>query len=352
MSINQEMGVNPDRILLGQLDLRSVRILRFTIGVTLAAALAFAFEWTLSFLVPLLTAVFLGMPLPGLTARQLMINTFYLLAAFALGLVFALVLLPYPMVYIPLLGLALFHIYYLANRGGSFFLVLMSIIAMLLLPMLAQTHDALATELAKGFVGSGVLVLIMIWLAHWALPDPVAGQTVPKRPGFQPGYSGVAAEAALKSTFVVLPLATLFIATEWSGQVLVIVFAAIFSLSPQLEAGKAAGLKSLKATLAGGGVALLFFYLLMAVPEIHFFLPLLFLTALVFGAGVFSDKPTAPYYASAFTALLILISTSMGEGVFIESKIILRIVFIFLATLYVVWALAVLDRFWPNKTPG
>jgi hypothetical protein len=30
----------------------------------------------------------------------------------------------------------------------------------------------------------------------------------------------------------------------------------------------------------------------------------------------------------------------------------MRILFIELATLYVVWALAVLDRFWPNKGPG
>jgi uncharacterized membrane protein YccC len=352
MSINQEMRVESDRTAPGRLDLRSVRILRFALGVTIAAALAFAIEWPLSFLLPLLTAVFLGMPLPGMTARQLMMNAFYLLAAFVLGSVFTLILLPYPLVYVPLLGLALFHIYYLANRGGSFFLVLMSIIAILLLPMLAQTHKALATGVAQGFVGSGVLVLIMIWLSHRVLPDPLTDQSQTKRPGFQSGYSSVAAEAALKSTLVVLPLATVFIATEWSGQILVMIFAAIFTLSPQLAAGKSAGLKSLKATMAGGGVSLLFFYLLMAVPELHFFMVLLFLTALVFGLGIYSDRPSAPYYASSFTALLILVSTSMGEGADIESKFLMRILFIALASLYVVSALAVLDRFWPNKIPG
>ncbi len=29
---------------------------------------------------------------------------------------------------------------------------------------------------------------------------------------------------------------------------------------------------------------------------------------------MFSDKATAPYYSSAFSTLLVLISTSMGEG--------------------------------------
>lgn len=332
------------------LDLRSVRILRFALGVTLSGALAFSIEWPLSFLFPVLTAVILAMPLPGMTARQLGMNSLYLLISFALGLVFTLFFLPYPLVYIPMLGLTLFHIYYLANRGGPFFLVLMSIIAILILPMTAQAHEGLATGFALGFIASGLLVLLMVWMAHWALPDPPSDKVPYSPQDFQPGYSSVAAEAALKSTIVVLPLATLFIASEWSGQTLVMVFAAIFSLSPQLEAGRAAGMKSIKATLAGGLAALLFFYMLMAVPEFHFFMALLLLAALVFGTGIYSDKPMAPYYGSAFTALLILVSTSMGEGANIELKFILRIVFIALATFYVVSALAVLDRFWPNKT--
>ena len=50
-------------------------------------------------------------------------------SAFVLGLFFAFFLLPFPLVYVPMLGLTLFHIYYLANRRGPLFLVLMSIIA-------------------------------------------------------------------------------------------------------------------------------------------------------------------------------------------------------------------------------
>ena len=118
----------------------------------------------------------------------------------------------------------------------------MSIIAILILPMMAQAHEGLATGFALGFIASGLLVLLMAWVTHWVLPDPPSDEAAPARPGFQPGYSPVAAMAALKSSIVVLPLATVFIALEWSGQALVMVFAAIFSLSPQMETGWAAGM--------------------------------------------------------------------------------------------------------------
>jgi hypothetical protein len=95
-------------------------------------------------------------------------------------------------------------------------------------------------------------------------------------------------------------------------------------------------------------IALLFFYALAVVSEYHFLVVLIFLAALWFAQNMFSDKPNAKYYPSAFTALLILVSTSMGEGGNIELKFALRVIFITLASTYVIVALRVLDRFWPQ----
>jgi uncharacterized membrane protein YccC len=333
-------------------DLRTVRIMRFAVGVTAAAAIAFGIEWSLYVLTPVFTAFFLSLPLPAPTARQILDNILYVLAAMALGIVFTHHLLPYPMIYVLALGLLLFHIYYLANRGGPIFLVLLCLIAVLILPMLLQTHEAVPVAFVLYFALSSLLAILLFWLAHMIFPDPPSGQSLTGTGygGFHRGYSREAALTALKSTIAILPLATLYIALRLTDEILVMVFAAIFSLSPQLSKGTAAALKSLTSTLIGGLAALLFYLLIVAVPEYHFFIALMLLTTLLFGAGVFSDKPLAKYLPSALIALLILVSSSTGEGADFTSKFVIRVVLISAAALYVVAILSVLDHFWQRKT--
>jgi uncharacterized membrane protein YccC len=132
---------------------------------------------------------------------------------------------------------------------------------------------------------------------------------------------------------------------------LVMIFAALFILKPELSAGREAGMNSLISTLLGGVLAWLFFWLIVAVPEYHFYVALMFLTALYIGMNVFSGKPTAKYYNSALIALLILVNGSMGEGAEFTEKFIMRIILITLAVVYIVAALRLLDSFWPVERP-
>jgi hypothetical protein len=326
-------------------DLRTARVLRFALGVTAAVAVAFAYEWPLSFLTPVFVAVFLALPIPAPTLGQALRNCWFVIEGFALGLVFTLFLLPFPLIYVPALGLVLFHIYYLLNRGGSFWRVLMSLIAVLILPMLGQAHDVFPVGFSLYFILSGVLAVLFAVLAHGLLPDPPGGPALPPRRGTMKGYVPAAASAALKSTLVVLPIAALFIAMEWTGQILVMVFAAIFSLSPEISNGKVAALNSLKSTFIGGIAALIFYWLIVAIPEFHFFIALMLLTALLFGQGIFSGAPTAKYLSSAFVAIIVLVGGSMGEGADITEKLVMRVVLISAAAVYIVAALSVLDRF-------
>ena len=72
-------------------------ILRFSFGITLCAALAFAVEWTLSALAPVLAASFLG---SRETQPNLKFTLSILLAIgiiFGAGLFFSLYLYPYPL---------------------------------------------------------------------------------------------------------------------------------------------------------------------------------------------------------------------------------------------------------------
>jgi len=335
---------------------QQIRALRYAVGITIATALAFGIAWPLSFLFPVLSAVLFAMPLPKLTLAQGINNMRETLFAFSAGFILTQFLLPYPIIFTPCLALALFYTYYHLNRGGSFWLVLMLLICLLLMPMLAGLNEGLAIGVASGLVGSSWLTILLLWLAHYIVPDAPMSSAMPqgakKPPGFQQGYSAPAAEAALKSCVVVFPIAILFIANNWTSQILVLVFAAIFTLSPNLDKGKEAGLNSIKSTLIGGGVAFFVYWALVAVPEYSFLILIMFITSLGFGVAINSGRPIAKYLPSAMVAMIVLVSSSTGEDANFSENFVLRIGLISLAVIYVVTALKVLDAFWPKKKVG
>jgi len=202
-----------------------------------------------------------------------------------------------------------------------------------------------------GFVFTSWLTVIMIWVSHLLVPDPQTAK-IPQMPGFQPGYSAIAAQTALKSTAIIFPLASLFIIFNLMDYLLVMIFSAIFILKPELSKGKEAGQNSLISTILGGVCAWVFYWLIVAVPEFHFYITLMLLTTLIFGINIFSAKPTAKYYGSALVALLILVNGSMAEGADFVALFLTRIILIVLAVLYIVTALKILDSYWPAKQQG
>lgn len=329
-----------------------IKALRYAVGVTLATALAFGIAWPLSFLFPVLTAVMLALPLPKLTLQQGLRNMRNTLFAFGVGFLVTQFILPHTVIFIPLLGLLLFHTYYHLNRGGSFWLVLMLLICLLVMPMLAGINEGLAIGVVSGLVGSSWLTIGMLWLAHYLVPDIPGGSAVAKPPGYQPGYSAPAAEAALKSTVVVLPIAIVFLANNWSSQVLVMIFAAIFSLSPNLDKGKEAGVNSIKSTLIGGSVAFFVYWALVAVPEYFFLVLLMFFLSLSFGAAINAGTAMSKYLPSAMVAVILLVNSSLAEDADFTENFVIRVLLITLSTIYVVTALRVLDVYWPEKKVG
>lgn len=328
---------------------QQIRALRYAVGITIASALAFGIAWPLSFLFPVLSAVFLALPLPKLTLKQGLRNMRDTLFAFGVGYIFTQFILPHTVIYIPLLALALFHTYYHLNRGGSFWLVLMLLLCLLLMPMLAGLNEGLAIGVVSGLVGSSWLTICLLWLAHYIVPDAEGGSPMPKPPGYQAGYSAPGAVLAFKSTLVALPIALLFLANNWVSQILVMVFAAIFTLSPNLDKGKEAGLNSIKSTLIGGCIAFFVYWALVAVPEYYFLILLIFLSGLGFGVAINSGRPIAKYLPSAMVAMIILVNSSLDEGADFSENFVLRIIFISMAAIYVVIALKVLDVFWPKQ---
>lgn len=342
------------RIDIGDIDVMKIRwrrTLRFAVGVTSAAVLAYSLQWPLYTLTPVLTVIFLAQPLPKPGLKQAFALVVYLLIAFVLALLYTKLLLPFPLAFSVALGIALFHTYYQVNQGGSVFLAMMSLIAVLVLPMaIAAGTSSLANMVAGYFVLSVGLAVLIYLLAHALFPDPITkAQDTKGKPPPPAAYHRAAAINALKSTLVVWPIGLLFIAMAWSDDLLVMVFVAIFSLSPRATKGREAGIRSLLSTLAGGTVAVIFFILLAAVPELFFFIPLMFVTTLIGGGLIYSGVPIAAQVPSAAVAFLVVIGGSLGQGADFASTLLMRIALICISVGYVTASLAVLDRWFADK---
>jgi uncharacterized membrane protein YgaE (UPF0421/DUF939 family) len=329
-------------------DVNSMRILRFALGVTIACGLAYGINWPLAFLMPVFTAMILAMPLPKPSLKASLNNMMSTLKAFALGLAFSLFFLQYPIAYLIVLSLVLFHLYYYLNRGGSFWFTLMSMIAILVLPMIANTNEGLAIGFSAGFVYSSWLTIAMLWLAHFIFPDPEFTH-FPVKPKYSNTYSKVAAQLALKSTLVAFPIAAVFITFGLSDYLLVMIFSAIFILKPDLTQGKEAGRNSLISTVLGGLFAWFFYWFIVAVPQFYFYLMLLLVTTLFFGRHIFSGTKMAKYYSSGFIALLVIINSAMAADSNFNAILAQRILLISAAIIYIISALKILERFFFNE---
>jgi len=333
------------------LDLQSTRALRYAVGVTTAAAISLIFNWPLHFITPLFASIYLTLPMPAPTIRKVIYMFIHLVTASFLGIVFTLFLMPYPLVIIPVLGLIMFHIYYFANRGGSVFFVLMTLISTVILPMMGTLHNVLSHEIAFYFVLSYTLALIIYITAHVLIPDPRSDVPVTDHGGFEPGYSRNAALAAWKSTIAVLPIFVLFVAMGWSDHFVMVTYSCVLILTPQLSKGTVAGLKLLKSNFIGGLGFMIFYGLIVAVPSYLFAIALILLTTLIFGKGIFSDHHYSKYLTCAMSAFFVLLGGSLGEGASFADKFITRVLLIGGAMLYVVVVMSILDCYLPTGFP-
>ncbi|GAD89706.1 MULTISPECIES: DUF2955 domain-containing protein [Vibrio] len=322
-----------------------VRQLRFAVGVAASATLAYTFNWPLAFLFPIFTTLLLSMPLPQMTPIALVNALFNTVKGFCFGLLFSVLLIKFPIIFLLLLFISLFYIYYYLNRGGSFWLTLMLMLSMLILPMLSTMSEGLAIGFSLGFVASAWAAILFVFSIHYVLPDPNKAPFPPPAK-LNNSYVPIAAKLALKSTLVAFPIAAFCISFARTDLLLTMVFAAMFTMKPELSAGKEAGRNSLISTILGGVVALVFYWALVATPLFVFFILLMFGIALFMGMNIFSANPRGQYYGSAMTCIIVLINGNMGADSDFMSALVSRILFISLAILYIVVALRVLDTFW------
>ena len=111
------------------------------------------------------------------------------------------------------------------------------------------------------------------------------------------------------------------------------------------QVGKEKGKVKLMGNLIGGVATLIFYELIVIVPNFIFFLILYMGTALLFANKVFSNNPHAQYYKTAFSVLTLIIGEVSFDTSTAGSEIWIRIIQVMTAVAYVLIALSVLDAF-------
>jgi len=331
------------------LDPRSIRILRYAVGSTLAMAVAMGFEWQLSFLTPVLSLSFLASPAgrPGFKAGIGFVGM--VAVACLVGLFVSGALLSYPLVYVPFAGLMLFHLFYAQWNGKSPLLIVWLMLAILLIPFISIQSPGLAELVAKGLVMGAAATMIIVWLAFTLFPDPPAPPVQAAKASKPELPAAEKFRNAALSTLVVFPVVVAFYVFQWTGAILVMIMIALLSMQPAFAKDFKAGKALILGNVIGGAAAIVVYELLVLTPLYSFLIVLTLLAGLLFGVRLFSDRPTAALYGMAFSTLLLIIGSTTSSTGEAGAKVYTRILQIMMAVVYVVVAFGLLERLWPRR---
>ena len=187
-------------------DPRARRILRFTVGVTLATAYSSYINWPFSFMLPALVIPLLALPVPAAPSLRFGVWTVTKLLAFTgLGVVLLLPLHSLQLFGFALVALILFVTFYLQAQGKIAGLnAIFVIVGVTLVPAFGQNSLDTAVEFAKGYSKSTLALFPVLWTTFAVVP----GGVFPGLPN-APRVEGTPADRgilALRPVVVLLPL--------------------------------------------------------------------------------------------------------------------------------------------------
>ncbi len=323
--------------------LQTTRTLRYAFGLTLAVAIAYWFQWTLSYILPIFVSMFLAPPSKSLSAKDGALIFAVISTTALFGYLISSTLASFPYIMILVVLLVIFLTFYAGAGGASPFLVLWMLIGTLLLPLLSLTSAELSLLVAHAFIISTVIGVPITWIAHVLFPDPdntteISKDTAPKVSGERQFMQ------ALVRTAILLPVILVFYVFTLNEAIITLLFSAIIILQPDIQSGKKASAGLLIGCAFGGGVSIIVYTLLVMVPTYTFMLAIMLLTLLMIAREMFSDKPTAPLYGLSISTFLIIIGSSVSFNDSGASSIFYtRIMLIFFAGIYVVIAYSIVE---------
>ncbi len=316
-------------------------VFRYAVGTTIIFAFSAGYDYMLAYITPVLALSFFTPGIPPLSFRAGI--GFILSIAFAcfLGFMFGWFFIGIPMVFVLLLGLILLHLFYSATINPL--LKVWLLISLFLIPLLSTSSYQTGAVVGISLVINAIFAVILVWFVFTIFPFSYSDSAMETKKAAVKSTPAQRFRMALINLIIVFPVVIMYYMFLWTESILVLIFVAVLSLNPKGSNFKA-GLMLILANLAGGVSAILAYNLLVVVPDFFFLILITLVISLYFGKMVYSGKPTAALYGTAFsTYLLVLGSVTSSEGDAGE-KVWERIIQIGIAVTYVVMANWFLQR--------
>ena len=333
------------------------RIFRLAIVTTFALWLSQTFNWSVSFITPVLLSMLLALPLPGLRLKQALIFVLALVIPIWCTTWLLLPLLTHqPMVGILLLVAACFWCFYYSASGGS--PILGAFLTMGLAIVTAVGSDSIDAVIAvnKALTLNAVISIGIMWLAFVLIPEKPQEEGPKARPEVEPPSRQESIRSAWRSTAIVLPVIVFFLFYAGSASYLVVMIK-VASMGQQAENDKtkAVGKSLLMSTFIGGVGAVIMWNVMSAWPSLTMLVLLVLLGGLIMGRKIFQGQGMgagAGTWSYAFLTMLVIILPALLDGAgggAAGAKFFDRIAMLTWATLYGVAAVYVFDAFWRGK---
>ncbi len=324
-------------------ELQTTFTLRYAFGLTLSVAIAYWFQWTLSYILPIFVSMLLAPPSKSLSLKDgaLIFATITTTALF--GYLISSTLASFPYIMILVVPLVVFLTFYAGAGGASPLLVLWMLVGTLLLPLLSLTSAELSLLVAHSFIISAAIAIPVTWVAHALFPN--AQKEIEASSTDTPKITGdrQLLQASIR-TAILLPIILVFYVFTLNEAIITLLFSAIIILQPDVQSGRKASAGLVIGCAFGGVVSLIVYTLLVMVPTYPFMIAIMFLTLLLIAREMFSDKPTAPLYGLSISTFLIIIGSSVSFNDSGASSIFYtRIMLIFFAGFYVVIAYSIVE---------
>lgn len=310
------------------------RILRFTIGVSLAVFLAAWINWSLAFVAPVFTAKFL-VDKPKAHKETVYELLLAMIATMGLGLLLSGGITQYPIILLLAVGLMMIWGYYLFTDPKWNLFATILLIAVLMLPFMAIGNPAMSVILAGGLATSGAVAVSIFTLMHIYLPEPESQFEGYAKPpiGAQQRW-----HASFRAMLISFPLVCFFFIFQISEALLTMMFVALLSLMITAEKSVKLSAFLIISNGIGGLLAIAAFSILAIVPNIWFYTAFIALLAIIIGKKIYTIPEKAPVYATAFSTLLVLIGSTLMSSGDIDSNTFVRIFQLVLVGTYMIVA--------------
>ncbi len=329
----------------------SRKSLRYAVGIVTAVAVAYGFNWPLSFLVIILVNTFLLGARPSLKAGFGFVLTICI--AVFIGILLSNFLLNIKFIYLMVIAVVLLNLYYADQHTLPPILKLFLIVFTLTIPLISLKSVAMGSAVGISFIFGGIISLLITWFSFALLPDlePVKSKDEPESSPKPPAqFSKERFITAVKSFAVVYPLVVLFYFFDWQNSALILIYVGMYSSFPGFAKDFSKGKGLLVGCITGGITAFFIYEIIIMVPVLFFLLLLFFGISLRIGHEILTGGRFAELFKAGFSTLIIILSSAVGsDEVDAGGKILSRVLQISIVVIYMVLAFGLIEKLFPPK---